>query len=90
MRTINGTHKGTTYTLIERAEGGVTLTRVSPFTGQPSSKNLETEFERFEEYYCLGTGLIQNIFPDLSADDREFIMTGITPADWDSTFGGED
>ena len=31
--------------------------------------------------------LIQNAMPSLSADDREFIMTGITPEEWDATFG---
>jgi hypothetical protein len=24
----------------------------------------------------------------LNVDDREFIMTGITPEDWDAEFGG--
>ena len=31
--------------------------------------------------------LVQNAFPDLSADDREFILTGITPEEWDQIFG---
>ena len=26
--------------------------------------------------------LIQDIFPNLSEDEREFIMTGYTPQDW--------
>ena len=26
--------------------------------------------------------LIQDIFPNLNEDEREFIMTGYTPADW--------
>ena len=26
---------------------------------------------------------IQNVFPDLSADDREFIMTGVTGEEWE-------
>ena len=30
--------------------------------------------------------LIQNAFPNLSADDREFLMTGITPEEWDKAF----
>ena len=28
--------------------------------------------------------LIQYVFPHLSDDDREFLMTGITPEEWDS------
>jgi hypothetical protein len=27
--------------------------------------------------------LIQNAMPDLNADEREFVMTRITPAEWD-------
>jgi len=26
--------------------------------------------------------LIQEVMPDLSADEREFLMTGITPSEW--------
>ena len=25
---------------------------------------------------------IQDVMPDLSADEREFLMTGITPSEW--------
>jgi hypothetical protein len=31
--------------------------------------------------------LIQNAFPTLNADQREFIKTGITPQEWESVFG---
>lgn len=34
--------------------------------------------------------LIQNAFPDLSADQREFIKSGIGPDGWKQTFGEED
>jgi hypothetical protein len=30
-----------------------------------------------------GGEFIQRVFPDLSDDDREFLMTGTTPAEWD-------
>ena len=32
---------------------------------------------------------IQVAFPSLSADEREFIMTGITPQEWEAAFGEE-
>ena len=35
-----------------------------------------------------GNGLIQNIFPDLTPDEREFIKTGVTPDEWDNMFAG--
>lgn len=31
--------------------------------------------------------LIQNVMPNLSTDDREFLMTGITKEEWNKTFG---
>lgn len=32
---------------------------------------------------------IQEAMPNLNADEREFIMTGITPEEWADTFGEE-
>jgi len=37
-----------------------------------------------------GGTLIQTAMPDLSADDREFIMTGITGDEWDAHFNSEE
>ena len=33
--------------------------------------------------------LIQNYFPELNDSDREFLMTGITPEEWDSAIVDE-
>lgn len=33
-----------------------------------------------------GGALIQNAFPFLTPDQREFLMTGITPDEWDDLF----
>lgn len=33
---------------------------------------------------------IQNVLPDMSEDDREFLISGISPEGWDQIFGGED
>jgi len=33
--------------------------------------------------------LIQDVMPNLSPDEREFIMTGITPDEWAAEFGEE-
>lgn len=32
-----------------------------------------------------GGMLAQEAFPNLTADQREFIMTGVTPEDWEET-----
>lgn len=58
----------------------------------------ERELARLEPHGMLiGNGvkwsvpgmLIQHAFPDLSADEREFLMTGITPEEWNETFADE-
>ena len=41
--------------------------------------------KRFNERRLTGE-YIQNIFPNLKASDREFILTGITSSEWDKTF----
>lgn len=33
---------------------------------------------------------VRDCFPEMSADDREFLITGICPTCWDLSFGGED
>lgn len=34
--------------------------------------------------------LIQDAFPDMTADNRELLISGIHPACWDSMFEGDD
>lgn len=34
--------------------------------------------------------LIQDCFPELSNDEREFLLTGITPEEWDAAFGEDE
>lgn len=34
-----------------------------------------------------GGALIQNAFPFLNADELEFILTGLTPTEWEAMFG---
>ena len=33
-----------------------------------------------------GGGLAQNAFPDLTPEDREFVISGISPKGWDKIF----
>jgi hypothetical protein len=45
-----------------------------------------SEFEKRTILWQSGM-LIQDAFPMLSADEREFIKTGITPEEWEQMFG---
>ena len=60
------------------------ITKTSPFSGNTNVMDIDVT----EEQIALWESgvLIQNAMPNLSADEREFIMTGITPAEWDSAF----
>lgn len=61
------------------------ITKRSPFSKKLNTRNIPVTqaqllvWEKGE--------LIQNAMPNLSADDREFLMTGITPEEWEATFG---
>tara|TARA_Y100000310_G_C20107757_1_gene545688 strand:- start:60 stop:260 length:201 start_codon:yes stop_codon:yes gene_type:complete len=61
------------------------ITRISPFTGNTHTMNLPITQEQIGDYQQ-GT-LLQDAFPQLSPDEREFFKTGITPEEWDKFFG---
>jgi len=42
------------------------------------------------DHWTKRNDLIQNVFPNLSQDDREFLMTGVTPEEWDAMFNDLD
>tara|TARA_R100000306_G_C4367931_1_gene138556 strand:- start:1198 stop:1398 length:201 start_codon:yes stop_codon:yes gene_type:complete len=64
------------------------LTRQSKLTGQVHSMELPITIDQLNKWE--GGGLIQEVFPDLTPAQREFIMTGITEHEWDDAFfGGE-
>lgn len=67
----------------------MTIARKSPFTGKVSQMTLPISEEHFNSCatsWQSGT-LIQDAFPMLNPDQREFIKTGITPEEWNSMFG---
>lgn len=65
------------------------ITRQSPFTGDVNTKELDVTEEQLQRLQK-GEELIQNIFPNLSPADREFLLTGYTEEDWNAIFGEED
>ena len=62
----------------------VEIERISPLTGNWNKMYLDITQEQIAEWNAPANErrLIQDIFPNLSVDEREFIMTGYTPADW--------
>ena len=63
------------------------VTRLSPFSHTKNTIDLNITPEQLAHYEN-DEELIQNVFPNLSPEHREFIKTGITPEEWDATFNG--
>jgi hypothetical protein len=60
------------------------ITRTNPFNGKVNTLDLNVTDAQIE-YYAAGA-LLQDAFPHLSADDREFIKTGHTAESWEEMF----
>lgn len=68
------------------------ITRVSPFSGKTNTleiPRLSPELFSAGEARRAKGELLQNVYPMLTADEREFIKTGITSTEWDETFSGK-
>jgi len=64
------------------------VTRTSAFTGIVHTLDLpitDSDLRAWHEGM-----LIQDACPDLTEDQREFIMTGVTPEEWAAEFGEEE
>lgn len=62
------------------------ITRTSILSGVKNYMDIpitEDELAAYER----GDMLIQHAFPKLTDDQREFILSGITPEEWKATFG---
>ena len=57
--------------------------RTSPLTGNTNTMYMDISDDQINEWNDPNrTRLIQDIFPNLTEVEREFIMTGYTVADW--------
>mgnify|MGYP000544673806 CR=1 FL=1 len=63
--------------------------RVSVLSNEVNHLELDITPSQLEEINRALTGgrLIQDIVPHLSRDEREFLITGITPQEWMEKFG---
>lgn len=60
------------------------ITRKSILSGIERTLDINVTEAQLAAWY--GGVLIQNAMPHLTADEREFIKTGITAEEWDETF----
>ncbi len=63
------------------------ITRVSPVTGITNTIFIDVNIDQVLQWQH--GALIQDVMPELSPDEREFIMSGITPTEWDQLFADE-
>lgn len=66
------------------------ITKTSILSGITRTKEFPTVTEERLQEWQPGDGRvgkrIQEVFPELTADDREFLLTGVTPEEWDKAF----
>ena len=63
------------------------ITKKSAFTGIEHTLEIPVTQAQLDLW---NSGVsIQNAMPNISAEDREFIKTGVTTQEWDDTFGAE-
>jgi hypothetical protein len=61
------------------------ITNKSKISGKIRSMDLDVTQEQLNRFNS-GRFTLQDCFPNLSPDEREFIKTGITADDWEETF----
>ena len=76
------------------ANGGTTmnLTRVSIVSGEEQTMDIPMlREEDYEVWHALGEArpYVQDAFPLLKAEEREFMINGVTPEEWNDIFGDE-
>ena len=66
------------------------VTKKSIISGKTNTMELDISQEQLDRWESVDKQLIQVAFPNLSSSEREFLMTGITPTEWNNTFGDGD
>jgi len=64
------------------------VTRRSSLSGKNHAMDLPVSQEQLAAYAA--GAFVQDAFPQLTAAEREFILTGITPKEWAEVFGEDD
>ena len=59
-------------------------------SGQTHTREINITEEQLKLVNEPNGALIQSVVPFLSADDREFLLTGITPEEWKALFPDEE
>jgi hypothetical protein len=58
------------------------ITRISPVSHKDNSMEIDVTQEQLDKWRS--GALIQHVMPKLTPSEREFIITGTTPEEWDT------
>jgi hypothetical protein len=61
------------------------ITRTSRYSGITRTRDIDITQDQYDNWLS-GNGHIQNIMSNISDSDREFILSGVTEAEWDEAF----
>jgi len=61
------------------------ITKQSAFTNKLHTREVPVTYEQLNKWN--NGELIQDAMPNLSKEDREFLLTGVTPEEWKNVFG---
>lgn len=64
------------------------IKKVSLFSGKENEMDLDITKEQLDRWQS--GELIQNVMPHLTPDEREFLISGTTPEEWEEVHGGEE
>ena len=67
----------------------IQVTKQSIITRKMNTMELPITQEHLDMYETVGDILVQDAFPNLDIGQREFLISGITPQEWEETFGEE-
>lgn len=70
------------------------ISRISNLTGAYHTREIDITLDQYNDWQNANENddnrFVQNAFRHLSADDREFLISGIAPEEWDNAFGSEE
>ncbi|QGJ95029.1 hypothetical protein SEA_REDWATTLEHOG_168 [Gordonia phage RedWattleHog] len=70
------------------------ITKVSALSGKTNEMDLDITEDRLLAWQNAADDdpnrFVQHAFPDLTDDEREFLITGVTQEEWDATFPPEE
>jgi len=68
------------------------ITNISQLSGKETTMELDITPEQLERFYNRRENgeYVQTIFPHLTKGEREFLLTGISPIEWEKIFGSHE